>query len=86
MTEKRFESGDLWIQERSMAGTTYFLDEQGEVNALCSRINELYDKCKRLEKENEQLKDKNKALENFVKINFSDMMAEKMKKELKKND
>ena len=36
-----------------------------------------------LQKENKELKKENDALKKFVKVNFSDMMAEKMEKELK---
>lgn len=35
-----------------------------------------------LERENKELKQENEALKKFVKVNFSDMMAEKMEKEL----
>ena len=57
MTEKRFEAGNLKIQDTAPKGRVYLLDRQGGVNALCSLINGLNDKSNRLEKENEQLKE-----------------------------
>jgi len=62
MTEKRFEVGNLKIQDTAPKGRVYLLDMQGGVNALCNLINGLNDKSNRLEKENEQLKSKNKIL------------------------
>lgn len=56
MTEKRFDVGNLKIQDTAPKGRVYLLDMQGGVNALCSLINGLNDKSNRLEKENEQLK------------------------------
>lgn len=56
MTEKRFDVGNLKIQDNAPKGRVYLLDMQGGVNALCSLINGLNDKSNRLEKENEQLK------------------------------
>lgn len=46
-------------------------------------IDHLFSLVESLDKENEQLKEENQALKDFVTINFSDMMAEKMKKELR---
>lgn len=63
MTEKRFEVGNLKIQDTAPKGRVYLLDMQGGVNALCSLINGLNDKSNRLEKENEQLKQRIKELE-----------------------
>lgn len=64
MTEnKRFEVGNLKIQDTAPKGRVYLLDMQGGVNALCSLINGLNDKSNRLEKENEQLKNKIDVLE-----------------------
>lgn len=54
MTE-RFTTGDLWIQDNKN-GITYFLDEQGGINALCNIINGMNIKMNRLEKENNELK------------------------------
>lgn len=59
MTEKRFDVGNLKIQDNAPKGRAYLLDMQGGVNALCSLINGLNDKSNRLEKENEQLKSEN---------------------------
>ena len=56
MTEKRFDVGNLKIQDNAPKGRVYLLDMQGGVNALCSLINGLNDKSNRLERENEQLK------------------------------
>ena len=56
MTEKRFDVGNLKIQDNAPKGRLYLLDMQGGVNALCSLINGLNDKSNKLEKENEQLK------------------------------
>ena len=67
MTEKRFDVGNLKIQDNAPKGRVYLLDMQGGVNALCSLINGLNDKSNRLEKENEQLK---KELESFKPIIF----------------
>ena len=59
MTEnKRFTVDGLTITENSQKGRKYLLEYQGGVNALCNRINGLFDKSKRLEKENKELKDK----------------------------
>ena len=65
MTEKRFEAGNLKIQDTAPKGRVYLLDRQGGVNALCSLINGLNDKSNRLEKENEQLKS---TVEEMIKI------------------
>ena len=65
MTEKRFEAGNLKIQDTAPKGRVYLLDRQGGVNALCSLINGLNDKSNRLEKENEQLK---QTIEEMIKI------------------
>ena len=62
MTEKRFEAGNLKIQDTAPKGRVYLLDRQGGVNALCSLINGLNDKSNRLEKKNEQLKADNNRL------------------------
>lgn len=67
MTEDRFQNRDSWIQERSVTGTTYFLDEQDGVNALCSRINGLYDYSKRLEKSLNGLVADNKQFHNIAR-------------------
>lgn len=56
MTE-RFTVDGLTIAENSPNGRKYLLEYQGGVNALCSRINGLFDKSKRLEKENKELKE-----------------------------
>lgn len=59
MTEnKRFTVDGLTITENSQKGRKYLLEYQGGVNALCNRINGLFDKSKRLEKENKELKSK----------------------------
>ncbi len=50
-----------------------------QVNYLEDRLDELFV----LKNENNDLKKENDALKEFVKVNFSDMMAEKMEKELK---
>lgn len=55
MTE-RFTVDGLTIAENSPKGRKYLLKHQGGVNALCNRINGLFDKSKRLEKENKELK------------------------------
>ena len=46
-------------------------------------IHTLKDNIQGLIEENKELKMENDALKKFVKVNFSDMMAEKMEKELK---
>ena len=56
MDKKRFIVDGLSIVENSPKGRKYLLEHQGGVNALCSRINGLFDKSKRLEKENSDLK------------------------------
>ena len=56
MTE-RFTVDGLTIAENSPKGRKYLLEHQGGVNALCNRINGLFDKSKRLEKENNELKE-----------------------------
>ena len=66
MTEKRFEVGNLKIQDTAPKGRVYLLDMQGGVNALCSLINGLNDKSNRLEKENEQLKSELKIYRNIA--------------------
>ena len=63
MTEKRFDVGNLKIQDNAPKGRVYLLDMQGGVNALCNLINGLNDKSNRLEKENEQLKNQNELLQ-----------------------
>ena len=63
MTEnKRFTVDGLTITENSQKGRKYLLEYQGGVNALCNRINGLFDKSKRLEKENKELKNDEKQL------------------------
>ena len=62
MSEKRFTVDGLNIQDNSMKGRLYLLDEQGGVNALCNLINGLNNKINRLEEENEQLSEKNRRL------------------------
>ena len=58
MTEnKRFTVDGLTITENSQKGRKYLLEYQGGVNALCNRINGLFDKSKRLEKENKELQE-----------------------------
>jgi len=64
---KRFTVDGLTITENSPKGRKYLLEYQGGVNALCSRINGLFDKSKRLEKENEELKEKNKFILGQIK-------------------
>jgi hypothetical protein len=78
MTEKRFEAGNLKIQDTAPKGRVYLLDRQGGVNALCSLINGLNDKSNRLEKENEQLKSDNNRLVNET----AKIVAEHQKKAL----
>jgi len=56
MTEKRFTVDGLTITENSPKGRKYLLEYQGGVNALCNRINGLFNKSKRLEKENKAFK------------------------------
>ncbi len=56
MTAKRFTVDGLNIQDNSIKGRLYLLEEQGGVNALCNLINGLNNKTTRLEKENEKLK------------------------------
>jgi len=64
MTEnKRFTVDGLTITENSPKGRKYLLEYHGGVNALCSRINGLFDKSKRLEKENKKLKEEIKGFE-----------------------
>lgn len=79
MTEKRFEVGNLKIQDTAPKGRVYLLDMQGGVNALCSLINGLNDKSNRLEKENEQLKQCLNEAKNDEKQLGIDFMGFKMK-------
>lgn len=62
MTDKRFVTDGLWIQDTKPKGRKYLLDEQGGVNALCNLINGMSIKSERLEMENEQLKQQIKDL------------------------
>lgn len=66
MTE-RFTVDGLTIIENSQKGRKYLLEYQAGVNALCNRINGLFDKSERLEKENEELKEENKQLKQKLK-------------------
>lgn len=66
---KRFTVDGLTIAENSPKGRKYLLEHQGGVNALCNRINGLFDKSKRLEKEKEELQfylELNKTNYNYV--------------------
>lgn len=56
MTEKRFTVKGLCIQENSNKRIKYYLSQQGSVDSLCMRINQLFDECKKVEKENQRLK------------------------------
>ena len=82
MDEKRFIVDGLTIAENSPKGRKYLLEYQGGVNALCSRINGLFDKSKRLEKENEKLKNKLKFFNELNKP-YGDIIKEneQLKKE-----
>lgn len=62
MNKQRFTSDRLTITESSPNGRKYLLEYQGGVNALCNRINGLFDRYKRLEEENRRLKIKNDLL------------------------
>jgi len=67
MTEnKRFTVDGLNITENSPKGRKYLLESQEGVNALCNRINGLFDKSKRLEKQNKALKEKTQQLEDLI--------------------
>ena len=86
MTEKRFDVGNLKIQDNAPKGRVYLLDMRGGVNALCSLINGLNDKSNRLEKENEQLKirlneEKEKALKFCRNIDTLTIEKEKLKQQ-----
>ena len=72
MTEKRFDVGNLKIQDNAPKGRLYLLDMQGGVNALCSLINGLNDKSNKLEKENEQLKQGMDRLFNYFAKGFEE--------------
>lgn len=73
MTEnKRFTVDGLTITENSQKGRKYLLEYQGGVNALCNRINGLFDKSERLEKENEQLKKELKRYKDWVNSDKND--------------
>ena len=66
MTEKRFTVDGLTIAENSPKGRKYLLEHQGGVNALCNRINGLFDKSKRLEKQNKTLKEETQQLKDLI--------------------
>ncbi len=71
---KRFTVDGLTIAENSPKGRKYSLEYQGGVNALCNRINGLFDKSKRFEKENEELKKQMNRLYNYFMDWHSDEM------------
>jgi hypothetical protein len=54
---ERFITDGLWIQDIKERGRIYLLNEQRGVNALCSLMNGMDSKTKRLEKENKELKE-----------------------------
>ena len=57
MTKKRFTVKGLCIQENSNKRIRYYLSQQGSVDSLCMRINQLFDEYKKVEKENKELKE-----------------------------
>ena len=65
MSDKRFIVDGLNIQDNSIKGRLYLLEDQGGVNALCNLINGLNNKKNRLEKENEQLR---KQIQNYEQL------------------
>ena len=79
MTEKRYKA--IGANLLCSNGQEYMLIERNDgfhVCQVCSKYtaNEIVNELNALYEENE-------ALKHFVKTNFSDMMAEKMEKELK---
>lgn len=56
MNSKRFTVKGLCIQENSNKRIRYYLSQQGSVDSLCMRINQLFDEYKKLEKENNKIK------------------------------
>ena len=62
MTEKRFTVKGLCIQENSNKRIRYYLSQQGSVDSLCMRINQLFEEYKKLEKENKKLKKQREEL------------------------
>ena len=91
---KRFEAGNLKIQDNAPKGRVYLLDIQGGVNALCNLINGLNDKSNRLEKENEQLKQQLQKIrdnfevsitQNHVEFNKDKIYIKDMNTELRLN-
>ena len=73
MTEnKRFTVDGLTITENSQKGRKYLLEYQGGVNALCNRINGLFDKSKRLEKENKELQEFKDKVFNLIEKTIED--------------
>ena len=56
---KRFQNTDLWIQDRSANGKTYFLDEYEDVNSLCELLNGFEDDIFILKNNNQKLQERN---------------------------
>ena len=94
MTEKRFfQDGNeilTWIRDKETweklktdTDVINKLNELNEQNEVCREAyKELKQEVIKLNKENKEFKKENDALKKFVKVNFSDMMVEKMEKEL----
>lgn len=75
MTEKRFtEIVSIETIKDNKTGKSY---------AHCLVTDEFFELINTLADENKQLKEENQALKDFVTVNFSDMMAEKMEVKLK---
>ena len=56
MNDKRFTVKGLCIQENSNKRIKYYLSQQGSVDSLCMRINQLFEEYNKLEKENNKIK------------------------------
>lgn len=57
MINNRFQNSDMWIQDRSWSGGTYFLDEPSDVTALCTLLNRLDNKIIQLEEQTNKLEE-----------------------------